>query len=124
MEKRQQHQIQRFARHNRDTRINRVAAEGDNKRGNGGDHTGFSADDQGKDNITGVKDPRKHPEYETDLIKTIAELEKVLNMLKNRECVLFGAQQAQMVLKQGKGMVGKPTGIKRLIVDYSKEMVI
>jgi hypothetical protein len=79
---------------------------------------GSETDNKGKNDITHLPDPRKHPEYEPGLKTTIESLEKVLNMLKNGEAVLYAAQNANLLMKQGKSEVGKPTGINRILVDY------
>jgi hypothetical protein len=45
-------------------------------------------------------------------------------MLKDKSATLMASAKADLVLKQGKGKVGKPTGIKRLMIDYRIETVI
>lgn len=57
------------------------------------------------------------------MIKTTTELEKVLYMLKNNEATLFRAEQATLVIKQGKEKTGKPTGMKQLLIEYRQEKV-
>jgi hypothetical protein len=67
-----------------------------------------------------MDDPRENVDYKQALEQTTNELEKVLRMLKNGECVIIYSMSAPLVMKTGKGKTPKQTNTSRLMIDYMR----